>query len=88
MFVIPQFYTTVARASNEGFEWVSFKTSGQPMKSPLAGYTSVLRALPIEVIENAYEMSPREAMEVKFNRDHQTFLLSPSQQGGGVGRFD
>ncbi|KAI4329696.1 hypothetical protein MLD38_028052 [Melastoma candidum] len=70
---------------NNGENIFDKRTSAQPMKSPLAGYTSVLCALPVEVIENAYQMSPREAMEVKFNREHQTFLLSPSRQGGGVG---
>lgn len=80
MFVIPQFFTSVARASGSGFEWITFKTSSQPMKSPLAGYTSVFRALPIEVITNSYQMSPRDAQELKYNREHQTFLLSPSRR--------
>ncbi|XP_030515074.2 11S globulin seed storage protein 2-like [Rhodamnia argentea] len=78
MFVIPQFYATVSRAGDGGFEWITFKTSSQPMKSPLAGYTSVFRALPLEVITNSFQMSPRDAQELKYNREHQTFLLSPS----------
>lgn len=80
VFVIPQFFVTVARAGNRGFEWVTFKTSSQPMKSPLAGYTSVFRALPLQVITNAYQVSNRDAEELKYNREHQTFLLSPSRQ--------
>ncbi|XP_010046000.2 11S globulin seed storage protein 2 [Eucalyptus grandis] len=80
MFVIPQFFTSIIRAGNSGFEWISFKTSSQPMKSPLAGYTSVFRALPIQVITNSFQMSPRDAQELKYNREHQTFLLSPSRQ--------
>ena len=80
VFVIPQFFVTVARAGNNGFEWVSFKTSSQPMQSPLAGYTSVFRALPLQIITNAYQISNREAEELKYNREHQTFLLSPSRK--------
>ncbi|KAI3425657.1 uncharacterized protein J3R85_010026 [Psidium guajava] len=80
MFVIPQFYATVSRAGDGGFEWITFKTSSQPMKSPLAGYTSVFRALPIEVITNSFQMSPRDARELKYNREHQTFLLSPTRR--------
>ncbi|OWM81493.1 11S globulin seed storage protein 2-like [Punica granatum] len=80
MFVIPQFFASVTRAGSSGFEWITFKTSSQPMKSPLAGYTSVFRALPIQVITNAYQVSNREAQQLKYNREHQTFLLSPSRR--------
>lgn len=76
MFVIPQFYAVTTRVGNEGFEYVSMKTSGQPMKSPMAGYTSVIRAMPIDVLVNSYRMSPREAQDLKYNRGHQSFLLS------------
>lgn len=81
MFVIPQFFASVARAGDSGFEWISFKTSSQPTKSPLAGSTSVFRALPIQVITNSFQMSPRDAQELKYNREHETFLLSPSRRG-------
>ncbi|KAA8543368.1 hypothetical protein F0562_021137 [Nyssa sinensis] len=53
------------------------RTSGSPMKSPLAGYTSVFRAMPLDVITNSYQMSPNEAQDLKLNRGGQTFLLSP-----------
>ena len=46
LFVVPQFFSTTARAGKTGFEWVAFKTNKSPMKSPVAGYTSVLRAMP------------------------------------------
>ncbi|XP_034931775.1 11S globulin seed storage protein 2 [Populus alba] len=79
MFVIPQFYATLMRAGSNGFEWVSFKSSSQPMKSPMAGSISVMRAMPIDVISNAYQISPREAEQLKMNRDPQTMLLSPAR---------
>lgn len=77
MFVVPQFYTTTAQAGNEGFEWVAFKTSGYPMRNDMAGYTSALRGMPLQVLTNAYQMSPAEAHSIKTNRGTQTFLLSP-----------
>ncbi|KAF9683013.1 hypothetical protein SADUNF_Sadunf05G0168100 [Salix dunnii] len=79
MFVIPQFYATLMRAGNNGFEWVSFKSSSQPMKNPLAGSISVMRAIPIDVISSAYQISPREAGQLKTNRDPQSMLLSPTR---------
>ncbi|KAJ6773730.1 11S GLOBULIN SEED STORAGE PROTEIN 2-LIKE [Salix purpurea] len=79
MFVIPQFYATLMRAGNDGFEWVSFKSSSQPMKNPMAGSISVMRAMPIDVISNAYQISPSEAEQLKTNRDPQSMLLSPAR---------
>ncbi|EPS68852.1 hypothetical protein M569_05912, partial [Genlisea aurea] len=77
MFVIPQYYVSSARAGNDGFEWVAFKTTGWPMRNPLAGYTSVIRALPLQVVSNAYQISPSQAHQLKNNRGGQSFLLSP-----------
>ncbi|EYU46456.1 hypothetical protein ABFS82_04G041100 [Erythranthe guttata] len=77
MFVVPQYYTSTARAGENGFEWVAFKTTGWPMRNPLAGYTSVLRAMPIQVLTNAYQISPNQAQSLKMNRGSQSFLLSP-----------
>lgn len=79
MFVIPQFYATLMRAGNNGFEWVSFKSSSQPMKNPMAGSISVMRAMPIDVISNAYQISPREAEQLKTNRVPQSMPLSPTR---------
>ncbi|KAL2934740.1 11S globulin seed storage protein 2 [Bienertia sinuspersici] len=75
MFVIPQFYAVTARAGSNGFEYVSFKTTSSPMKSPLVGYTSVFRAMPLQVLTNAYQVSPSQAQQLKYNREHQTFFL-------------
>lgn len=80
MFVIPQYFAVSARAGNNGFEYVSFKTTSSPMKSPLVGYTSVFRAMPVQVLINSYQISPRDAQELKYNRQHQTFFL-PSRGG-------
>ncbi|XP_021768838.1 11S globulin seed storage protein 2-like [Chenopodium quinoa] len=85
MFVIPQYFTVSVKAGSNGFEYVSFKTTSSPMKSPMVGYTSVLRAMPVQVLTNAYQISPSEAHQLKYNREHQTFFL-PSR-GGRSRRF-
>ncbi|KAH7864329.1 hypothetical protein Vadar_028372 [Vaccinium darrowii] len=77
MFVVPQFYAATMKAQRNGIEWVSFQTNGLPMRSPVAGYTSVLRAMPVQVIANSYQMSPREAQDLKYNRGRETVLASP-----------
>ncbi|KAK9281008.1 hypothetical protein L1049_003899 [Liquidambar formosana] len=77
MFIIPQFLVSTARAGENGFEWVSFKTTSQPLKSPLSGYTSVMGAMPLQVITNSFQISPNEAQNLKHNRGQQSLLLSP-----------
>lgn len=76
-FVVPQFFASTARAGQNGFEWVAFKTNKSPMKSPVAGYTSVFRATPLQVITNAYKISPSQAQNLKTNRETESILLSP-----------
>ncbi|GER29689.1 11S globulin seed storage protein 2 [Striga asiatica] len=77
MFVVPQYYASTARAGNNGFEWVGFKTSGWPMRNQAAGYTSVIRAMPVGVLTNAYQISSEQAQGLKNNRGGQSYLLSP-----------
>ncbi|KAL8191932.1 hypothetical protein R6Q57_028663 [Mikania cordata] len=80
IFVVPQFFATTARAGENGFEWVAFKTNKSPMKSPVAGYTSVFRAMPLEVITNAYDVSPSQAQNLKTNRETESMLFSPQSR--------
>ncbi|XP_008447427.2 11S globulin seed storage protein 2-like [Cucumis melo] len=78
MFVIPQFYPALARAGQEGFEWVTFKTSNQPMKSPVAGYTSFFRALPLQLLEQSFQITTAEAQQLKQTRRQHTLLFPPT----------
>ncbi|MCL7039195.1 hypothetical protein MKW94_016968 [Papaver nudicaule] len=77
LFVVPQHFVSTIRAGNNGFEYVAFKTSGQPMKSPLVGYTSAFKAMPIQVLANSFQISTQEAQNLKYNREHHTMLLPP-----------
>ncbi|KAM0071368.1 putative 11-S seed storage protein, plant [Helianthus debilis subsp. tardiflorus] len=80
IFPVPQFFAATARAGQNGFEWVAFKTNRAPLKSPLAGYTSVFRAMPLEVITNSYQVSPSQAQSLKLNRETESLLFSPQRQ--------
>uniref|UniRef100_UPI0031F5DB05 11S globulin 3 n=1 Tax=Corylus avellana TaxID=13451 RepID=UPI0031F5DB05 len=79
VFTIPQFFAAISRAGSEGFEYVSIKTAGNPNKSTLAGRTSVIRAIPADVLANSFQISPEEAQRLKHNRGKQTLVLSSSR---------
>ncbi|CAH8358110.1 unnamed protein product [Eruca vesicaria subsp. sativa] len=67
LIAIPQGFSVVKRATSEQFRWVEFKTNSNAQINTLAGRTSVMRGLPLEVISNGYQISPEEARKVKFN---------------------
>ncbi|MCD7472043.1 11s globulin seed storage protein 2 [Datura stramonium] len=80
MFVVPQYFASTVKAGQNGFEFVVWRTSSEPMNSQLAGYTSVIRAMPVEVLTNAFQISPNEAQRLKMNRGGESFLLSPQRR--------
>ncbi|WCJ38351.1 11S globulin seed storage protein 2 [Euphorbia peplus] len=80
MFVIPEFYITLARAGSNGCDYISFKTSSKSMQSPMAGSLSMMRAMPVDVIANSYQVSPSQAMQLKMNRDPQTMVFTPTSR--------
>ncbi|KAJ4955460.1 hypothetical protein NE237_012243 [Protea cynaroides] len=80
ILVVPQNFAVATQANNEGFEWVSFKTNDNAISSQLAGRTSVLRALPEEVLMNAYHIRREEAKRIKYGRN-EVVVLSPRDQG-------
>ncbi|KAL9661299.1 hypothetical protein QQ045_026123 [Rhodiola kirilowii] len=80
MFVIPQFFVSMGKAGNNGCKYTAFKTSSQQFKHPLAGYTSVLNAMPVQVLANAFQISPSDARNLKQSKHGETFLMSPSSR--------
>ncbi|KAG8658567.1 hypothetical protein MANES_03G163900v8 [Manihot esculenta] len=76
MFVAPQNFVVVKKASEQGMEWVSFKTNDAAKVCQLAGRVSAIRSMPVEVLANAFQVSIEEAMRIKNNRQEVT-LLSP-----------
>ena len=80
ILTVPQNFAVVKRASSEGFEWVAFKTNDKAQISPLAGRTSVLRAIPADVLANAFQLRQEDVSELKVNMEQQgNTLLRPSR---------
>ena len=80
ILTVPQNFAVVKRASSEGFEWVAFKTNDKAQISLLAGRTSVLRAIPADVLANAFQLRQEDVSELKVNMEQQgNTLLRPSR---------
>ncbi|CAI9091481.1 OLC1v1026521C2 [Oldenlandia corymbosa var. corymbosa] len=85
LLIVPQNFAHFKQAGNQGCEWFTVKTNDQARTSPLVGKTSVIRAMPEEVLINAYQLSREEARRIKYNRQEVTILspqYSESQQRG------
>ncbi|KAH9295854.1 hypothetical protein KI387_039442 [Taxus chinensis] len=63
--VIPQYYGVVKRASEQGFEWITFTTCHSPMRSSFSGRNSVLKAMPQEVVMNEHNVRASSCVEVE-----------------------
>ncbi|KAH7845219.1 hypothetical protein Vadar_013264 [Vaccinium darrowii] len=72
LIVVPQNFAVIKKASDQGLEWISFKTNGNAMTSRLAGRVSVIRNIPEEVLMNSYDILREEARSLKYSRDEVT----------------
>jgi hypothetical protein len=77
LLVIPQHYVVLKKAEREGCQYISFKTNSNSMVSHIAGKNSILRALPVDVIANAYRISRQEARNLKNNRGQEFGAFTP-----------
>ncbi|KAF5465936.1 hypothetical protein F2P56_015898 [Juglans regia] len=75
---VPQNFAVIKKAGNQGFEWVAFKTNDNAKINALAGRLSTMRALPEDVLINAYRIDREEARRLKYNRDETTLFSSDS----------
>ncbi|GJW69801.1 glutelin type-B 1 [Tanacetum coccineum] len=80
--VIPQNFAVVKQAQEQGCQWIAFRTNDNAMINTLAGHTSAIKAMPLEVLANAYQMSPQQAWSLKNNRQ-ETVMFSPSTRSSG-----
>ncbi|KAK2982979.1 hypothetical protein RJ640_013916 [Escallonia rubra] len=69
LIVVPQNFAVVKKASEQGLEWVAFRTRDNAMTSPLAGRLSAIRAMPEDVLVNSYGISREDARSLKYNRE-------------------
>ena len=77
LLIIPQHYVVLKKAEREGCQYISFKTNPNSMVSQIAGKTSILRALPVDVLANAYRISRQEAQNLKNNRGEEFGAFTP-----------
>lgn len=78
LLIIPQNYVVLKKAESEGYQYIAFKTNANSMVSHIAGKNSILRALPVDVIANAYRISRQEAQNLKNNRGEEIGVLTPN----------
>uniref|UniRef100_A0ACD5T7C8 Uncharacterized protein n=1 Tax=Avena sativa TaxID=4498 RepID=A0ACD5T7C8_AVESA len=77
LLIIPQHYVVLKKAEREGCQYILFKTNPNSMGSHIAGKTSILRALPVDVLANAYRISRQEARNLKNNRGEEYGAFTP-----------
>nr|GEU53337.1 legumin A-like [Tanacetum cinerariifolium] len=70
-------FEVVKQAQEQGCQWIAFRTNDNAMINTLAGHASALRAMPLEVIAKAYQMSPQQAWSLKSN----AYQMSPHLEG-------
>ncbi|KAL1563143.1 11S globulin subunit beta-like [Salvia divinorum] len=88
MIIVPQNFVVIKKASDEeGLEWISFKTNDNAIISPLAGRLSALRAMPEEVLMNAYDISREDAKNLKYKREESRILSSTSSKRSSRSRY-
>ncbi|KAF2286821.1 hypothetical protein GH714_030528 [Hevea brasiliensis] len=81
VLTVPQNFAVVKRTERDVFEYVAFKTNDNAMTNDLAGPTSGVRALPVEVIANAYRVSLEDARRLKYGTQETTLTSARPRSG-------
>ncbi|XP_058092546.1 13S globulin basic chain-like [Magnolia sinica] len=80
LVIVPQMFVVLKQAGNEGFEYIAFKTNDNAISNPLVDKASAFRAMPEDVLMNAYRISREETRRLKYNRGEETKVFEPSYQ--------
>uniref|UniRef100_A0A0E0G6R3 Cupin type-1 domain-containing protein n=1 Tax=Oryza nivara TaxID=4536 RepID=A0A0E0G6R3_ORYNI len=80
LLIIPQHYAILKKAEREGCQYIAIKTNANAFVSHLAGKNSVFRALPVDVVANAYCISREQARSIKNNRGEEHGAFTPRFQ--------
>ncbi|KAF2944014.1 hypothetical protein DAI22_02g108400 [Oryza sativa Japonica Group] len=80
LLIIPQHYAVLKKAEREGCQYIAIKTNANAFVSHLAGKNSVFRALPVDVVANAYRISREQARSIKNNRGEEHGAFTPRFQ--------
>ncbi|KAM0885799.1 hypothetical protein ACQ4PT_030103 [Festuca glaucescens] len=77
LLIIPQHFVVLKKAEREGCQYISFTTNANSMVSHVAGKNSILSALPVDVLANAYRISRQDARNLKNNRGEEFGAFTP-----------
>ncbi|CAL0326859.1 unnamed protein product [Lupinus luteus] len=78
VLTIPQNYAAAIKSLDDNFSYISFKTNDIPQIAALAGLTSSIRALPLDVVAHAFNLDRDQARQLKNNNPYK-FLVPPPQ---------
>ncbi|KAJ7972648.1 11S seed storage globulin [Quillaja saponaria] len=84
LLTVPQNFAVAQQAGNEGLEYINFRTNDNAIINPLVGRTSAIRAIPEDVLANAFQIPLQEARQLKYNRNEDILFSgseSRSQEG-------
>ena len=79
MIVVPQNFAVLKKAGNQGLEWIAFKTNANAKINQIAGRASAIRAMPLDVLVNSYDISREEARRLKESRQEMS-VFSPGSR--------
>ncbi|KAI3760178.1 hypothetical protein L1987_50569 [Smallanthus sonchifolius] len=79
LVVVPQNFVVMKQAGEQGCGWISFRTNDNAVINTLAGKTSAIRSMPVDVLMHAYQLSPEQARNLKNNRK-ETVMFRPSSR--------
>lgn len=78
VLTVPQDFVLAAKSLSDNFSYMAFKTNDIPQIAALAGLTSSIRAMPVDVVANAYNLPREQASQLKTNNPFK-YLVPPRE---------
>ncbi|XP_058766499.1 legumin A2-like [Vicia villosa] len=75
---VPQNYAVAAKSVSERFTYVAFKTNDRAAISRLAGTSSAINSMPLDVVAATFNLERNEARQLKSNNPFK-FLVPPRE---------
>lgn len=75
ILIVPQNHALTKIAGDDGLEWFTVKTNDQARITPLAGPTSAIRALPVDLLMSSYGLTNQEARKLKEETKEVTIVV-------------
>ncbi|XP_058766492.1 legumin A-like [Vicia villosa] len=75
---VPQNYAVAAKSVSERFTYVAFKTNDRAAISRLAGTSSAINSMPVDVVAATFNLERNEARQLKSNNPFK-FLVPPRE---------